>query len=157
MKLLSTIGPVKDAVKFEMWRERWGDKDRVGFGSYVSSELHPEDALIFSKLLFPNFVEVDGCVLLEDRFDLENFSRWMKEMEGATASVERVLNHTHIYDIFGGCKYDVSDSIFEQLGKVIAFSWGVALKKSFPTRSFCVSFSFSEADYGPVVTFWQEL
>ncbi|MDA3269564.1 hypothetical protein [Pseudomonas aeruginosa] len=79
-----------------------------------------------------------------------------KRLENDIQSVERFINHTHIYDIFSGCNEDVEDEIFEQLAHMLSLSWRLILKEKFPDRDFSVLLSCSDQDYGPTITFFQK-
>jgi len=86
---------------------------------------------------------------------LRFFSLWLSKYNGDVCAVEKIMNHTHLYDIFAGCSDDVDDVVFEQLAEVVALSWRLVLKDKFPESKFVVDVSNSDQDYGPTVTFYQ--
>lgn len=114
-------------------------------------------AFAFCKLFFPDFVQVEGCVLLTDAHDPATFDAWKNKLNGRTQDIEATLNHTHIYDLFSdsGDDAEVSLEIFEEIGKYIAKSWVIALKEAFPEKQFDIHFSSGPDDYGPTITFYQ--
>lgn len=154
MKIVNSVPPVSDAVKYEAWRKQWSVQEGIDIHLYISDQCHPEQMLLFSKILFPDFVVVDDGVFLERNFTKEVFDERMADSVGDVSQVERILNYVHVYDIFGQCNEVVSDSVFLQLSHVIAFSWKMVLREKFPSKSFCVEASNSEDDYGPVITFF---
>ncbi|MCT7343590.1 hypothetical protein N5K55_31785 [Pseudomonas aeruginosa] len=62
-------------------------------------------------------------------YEEKKFNDWMERLENDIQSVERFINHTHIYDIFSGCNEDVEDEIFEQLAHMLSLSWRLILKR----------------------------
>ncbi len=109
--------------------------------------------MIFCKWLFPDFVVFEESVILEMKFDEPAFRVWLDHFSGDKAGVERMLNHTHLYDVFSGCGSSVDEVVFEQLSNVLAMSWRMVLKAKFPDRRFHVEAINSDQEYGPVVTF----
>lgn len=152
---INTIKPFSGLSKYELWRSQWADKSGIDIFSYVSDVCSPEDSLLFCRLLFPDFAVVGEAVILENKYDVDVFASWMKSFEGDIGAVERMLNHTHLYDVFAGCADKVDDVVFEQLCEIVALSWRLVLKDKFPERLFSVEVSNSDQDYGPVVTFFQ--
>lgn len=156
MKKFSLIDLPHDLKRYDMWRSQWEDPNSVGFGEYVSDSCHPEDLLIcIQQLLIPNFVIVDDCVLLCDRYEKNNFLQWKNKLSGENALIEKMLNHIHIYDLFGNNADDVSDSIFRQVCNAMKCSWRMALKETFPEKIFIVESFDDDVGYGPSLTFYQ--
>ena len=155
MKIIETTKKLYDLKKYESWKHQWNDSDKIAINDYIMDFCHPEDLLIYSKIFYPNFISVENCIILKDRYVEENFLQWQKELNRNTHMIEKTLNHTHIYDIFGKLADDVSDSIFEQLSDIINMSWDMILKRSFPDKTFTVETIKSDMEYGPVVTFYQ--
>jgi len=143
--------------RYKSWEAEWGSREGLDYFSYISEKCHPEDALIICGLLFPVFVEEEGGVFLDGRFEQENFRRWSKQLNGVISDIERLINHVHVYDIFAGCSEDVPEEVFDKLSKIIGFCWDIALKSKFPDKKFKVEVSNSDQDYGPVVTFFSLL
>ncbi|WP_236190330.1 hypothetical protein [Pseudomonas paraglycinae] len=154
MNGIYSIPPVTDAVKYETWKNQWAQQQGLDIFSYISDQCHPEQMLLFSKVLFPDFLTCEGGVFLERNFASETFAARMAEMHDIR-KVEQVMNNVHVYELFEQCADDVSDSIFLQLRNVLAFSWGMVLKEKFPEKKFFVEVSDSESNYGPVITFFQ--
>ncbi|PAU59238.1 hypothetical protein [Pseudomonas sp. PICF141] len=152
---INTIKPFSGLSKYELWRSQWADKNSVDVFAYMSDVCSPEDSLLFCRLLFPDFVVVGEAVILESKYNVDVFASWMQSFEGDIGAVERMLNHTHLYDVFAGCTDKVDDVVFEQLCEIVALSWRLVLKDKFPNRLFSVEVSNSDQDYGPVVTFFQ--
>lgn len=155
MKLIETLPMNHDLDKYEQWKKKWSNQSLLDFSVYISETMHPEDFLISSKLFFPDFVEVNDCVFLSERYIESNYNDWMEKLQNKS-SVESILNHIHMYDIFSGSDQDISDSIFIQISKVLKFSWEVSLAKCFLDRKFIVETSFSDMEYGPTLTFYQD-
>jgi len=154
MNGIYTIPPVTDAVKYEAWKSQWAQQQGLDVFSYISDQCHPEQMLLFSKVLFPDFLTCEGGVFLERNFAAETFAARMAEMHDIR-KVERVMNNVHVYELFEQCANNVSDNVFLQLRNVLEFSWGMVLKEKFPEKKFFVEVSDSESNYGPVITFFQ--
>lgn len=152
---IQTIRQFSGLSRFESWASSWAKKDDVDISSYMSAMCNPEDCLVFCRLLFPDFFVSQGAVLLDAKYDHDVFVVWLTKFDGDARAVEKLMNHTHLYDVFSGCTDEVDDIIFEQLAEIIALSWRLALKDKFPDSKFSVDVSNSDQDYGPTVTFYQ--
>ncbi len=155
MKKIHVIPRLNGLVRYERWRSEWGEGSEVDEYSYLSHMCHPEDMLLSCKLLFPDFVSVGGGVFLGSRYDRELFDTWFEKLGGNLQATEKVINHTHLYDVFDGCSDDVDDRVFEQLANVMALSWQLVLREKFPSKTFKVEVSNTDQDYGPVISFYQ--
>lgn len=152
---IKTIKPFRNLIKYESWKSGWMEEDGVDIFSYISDMCNPEYFLLSCKLLFPDFVVIKGAVFLENRFSSDIFYCWLKQLNGDVHAVEKIMNHMHLYDVFGGSLDDVDDAVLAQLSEVIALSWRLVLKDKFPEREFSVEVSNTDQDYGPIVTFYQ--
>ncbi|WP_225935533.1 hypothetical protein [Pseudomonas muyukensis] len=153
MKTVKFFAEIIGLKKFEAWRAGWQDPESIDIFSYVEDVVSPEDSLIFCKWLFPDFVVFEDSVILAMKFDEAAFRIWLQHFSGDKAGVEKMLNHTHLYDVFSGCGSSVGEVVFEQLSNVLAMSWRMVLKERFPDRRFHVEATNSDQEYGPVVTF----
>jgi len=154
MKIINSIDSVS-SPKYEQWKSQWRDQSELDGLSYISDVVHPEDALMFCKVLFPDFVFHESGVFLESGFTVEAYSSWMKNCNNDVVAVEKLLNHMHLYDVFGGCTDRVDEAVYEQLCRIVAQSWRMVLLSKFPEKKFCVQAIISDQEYGPVVTFSQ--
>lgn len=141
--------------RYELWKSGWDNKSQVDEYSYISDQCNPEDVLLSCRIFFPDFVVVENGVFLERNYNSDAFLSWLEIFGGDLHAVERMINHTHLYDLFDGCVEEVDDRVFEQLAEVLVFSWKLILENKFPDRRFDVKISNSEQEYGPVVTFCQ--
>lgn len=156
MRKITLIEEPYDLTRYELWKNNWDSPNDMTINDYISDCFHPEDILCSVKLLIPEFVDIDGCVLLSDRYEENNFNEWKKEYGMDLAAIEKMLNHVHVYDLFTGNLDKTSDSIFLQLCKLMQCSWDMSLKKAFPKKEFLVELNNSESDYGPSLTFYQK-
>ncbi|WP_053152059.1 hypothetical protein [Pseudomonas sp. Pf153] len=152
---INTINPLVGLARYESWKSGWMEKENVDEYSYISDVCNPEDVLLSCKLFFPDFVVVGEGVFLESKYDGDIFDSWFKQFGGDLQAAEKMINHTHLYDVFDGCMEDIDDRVFKQLADVLALSWRLVLNDKFPDRRFNVDVSSSDQDYGPVVTFYQ--
>ncbi|WP_223484339.1 hypothetical protein [Pseudomonas sp. A-RE-19] len=152
---LNTIRQFSGLSRYELWASSWAKKDTIDIFSYLSAMCNPEDCLLFCRLLFPDFFISQGAVILNAKYDHNVFVVWLEKFDGDVCAVEKIMNHTHLYDIFSGCADEVDDVVFEQLAEIVALSWRLVLKDKFPGIKFSVDVSNSDQDYGPTVTFYQ--
>ncbi len=110
---------------------------------------------VVTSLMWPDFVEVAGCVFLSAQFSEDSRTSFLEG--GVTgAALEDVLNHVHVYDFvseYGGSEEDLRR--LELVAERIRDSWQAGLAKSFPGRSFTVSLATEPDEYGPTVSFHQ--
>lgn len=142
--------------KFQSWKNKCGDPDDMTIMDYISFNFHPEDLLILSHLLFPEFIEFDGCLLWKDHFNEKGYIEWMNHLNNDRRRVKKVINHLYIYDLFGGLKETVDDKTFEQVGKLLQRSWKLHLSNRFPNKKITVEYSHTDEDYGPLIVVFQQ-
>ncbi len=118
---------------------------------YLNYHAQPEMIIAIGRLLFPTFIEYSGGVFLEMNFSESGFHDWQKKIK-AIEKIETVMNHVHVYDLFI-TDNEIDEASFEAVGNLLSHTWQAALQKCFPNRSFKVSISNTEQDYGPVVSF----
>ena len=129
---------------------------------WISYEGNIKLTIAYSVLFWPNFIEYDGCVILENRFDTENFENWKNtEYFKSYAQIESVLNHFHILD-FWGTDQKRDEATYDQivyLGNKLCEIYSAKLKVEFPEKQFTFSFNGNEKleaydEYE--ITFYQE-
>jgi hypothetical protein len=106
--------------------------------SYLNLRGDFDLAAAFTKLFWPDFVEVDGCVLLQRSYSPATFAQWMEKLGGDRREVESVMNHVHISDLFLNPSRDVeySEALFEFLAHALMRGWKSALRDAFPDKHF---------------------
>lgn len=103
-------------------------------------------AIAYSELFWPSFVEHDGCVLLAGRFDHQNFESWLAATNGDRRAVEGVMNHTHILDLFVQHQTEPTQEQVVWLGRLLKEMWQAKLDREFPGRDIVVSFPEDAGD-----------
>ena len=88
----------KSLPAFHAWRSSF-DPPPDAY-AYVTEHLDVATAFFFTKLFVPDFVLERGCVILKDRYSPENFERWWASEAGNSVSIERAVNHLHLWDLF---------------------------------------------------------
>jgi hypothetical protein len=147
--------PSGDLPQLQAWRDRW---QRPNFGVWDFLDYHAdvELAAAFASLFWPEFVEVDGFVLLAARYTPESLEEWRAAYPADRRAVESVLNEVHVYDLFSRRSSEgVPLAVHEYVGQVLRRTWSCALEAAFPDRRFELSYRTEPHAYGPTLTFWQ--
>jgi hypothetical protein len=93
----------------------------------------PVAALLFGRWFFPSFVERDGCILNDDRFDEASLGAW-QDAGVPNASIEAVINRVDIRAEWPNEEAPVE--LCHELVQVLAHTWYAALDQQFPDRTF---------------------
>ncbi|MCP4545392.1 MAG: hypothetical protein GY835_02860 [bacterium] len=109
--------------------------------------------LAVAAVLWPEFVEVRGCVLLSWRYNATEFEGWWSQLAGDRTAIEDMVNHLHLWDVFPDVEDPLTERGLVELGQLMAESWRYALRSAYPDRDFLVSFDMEEEEYGPTVSF----
>jgi hypothetical protein len=133
------------------WRNANGDRFTVF--DFVGVAVSPTVAIALAELFWPRFVEVEGCVLIAERYDPANFRAWWQSLEGDIPRVEWVINHLHLWDLFPTGDDPALDRGLQSLAQIIARCWEGALRQAFPDRQFMIEVTDAAEDYGPTVAF----
>jgi hypothetical protein len=132
------------------WRASFGGSP--GLLDFLGEQGGATMAVAFAGLFWPSFVEVRGCVVLEERHDERTFEEWWRKLEGDCAAIEEVINHFHLWDVFEFEDEDVPEEGLTYVGEVLVRTWRCALSEQFPEREFRVQLFNDVNDYGPTIT-----
>lgn len=114
----------------------------------------PELALMYSKLFWPELIEVDGFVLLAMNYDREYFDEVITNY--GAENVEGHINLSYLQYLVGVGEYDCDDEIWELLGQTLCETWKQRAQYLFPQKSFVTEFAWYSDDIGdPGVTLYQ--
>jgi hypothetical protein len=144
-----------------------------GMWDYLDAKANLDLAAVFSKLFWPDFIEVGDCIFLAEQYPKwsdppEDLSRLSPERR---QSYEALVNHVHIYDLFpaksslrieppDGGPIILRDAVYslelkEYLAQVLLVSWKHALMEAYPDKKFEFSYGTEPYEHGPTVSFWQ--
>lgn len=152
---MNTFDPLEAAWELPKKLREWGEKCSPPLKNphlaQINSERTPVEVMSIGRFLLPDFIEFQDGVFLKSQFNEERFCEWIKKL-GDISKVEEMMNHIHVYDVFGYAK-DATDEEFLQVAKLLQRSWAIALSTVFPNKKFEVTLQNSDQDYGPVVSF----
>lgn len=112
----------------------------------------PEKALVYSKLFWPDLVQIDDFILLSEHYDRKYFDQVLSDY-GPTA-VETTINTSYLYDfVKGKCEY--SDEVWEALGLLLCETWKMKASFLYPDRAFTTEFSWYSEKDDPGITLFQ--
>ena len=107
-----------------------------------------------ATLLWPDWIEIEGCVLRREVAEAENVRRWLATDDGSVRRTEWALNHLHLYDeVEEGWDepQDVLDQRLLDVAERVAQAWRASLASAFPSRRFTVEVAGPDHDHGPTV------
>ncbi len=96
--------------------------------------------------------------MLFSGFNEGSYRGFMESTQGNKKSVEMVMNHLHILDLFQNTSEDPSKDLIVYLGRLLKDVWVCKVARDFPERQITVSFPEGE-DYELLdyeITFFQE-
>jgi hypothetical protein len=122
----------------------WPEHDATAFGyfDHLHANGSPLEALFYSGLFWPSFVEVEGMVFLkhtvEDEADRERVRAALRACNDP-CKVERDFNRVEVPCLFGRRLGETTDDEDTELAGVLAKTWAAALREQFPGKTFRVS------------------
>lgn len=115
-------------------------------GTYV-------DLIGYAELLWPDFHEIDGCVLCWNLDQVEMRTR-MREAGGVSEAVEMSVNQIFLGELLWNDSVVATPAQIDYLERLIRDVWGAKLAKDFPDRQFAFHRS-DQPHVGPCLTFYQ--
>ena len=151
----NTQRPDFDALIPEM--RDWNNGNGIDIDSWVGCMANHKILIGCARMLWPDFVEHDGCILRGDSVDEANYQAFMKQANGNKTTVEATMNHRHIMDLFATER--PTRELIIHVGKLMKEIWQAKLEHDFPGRKITVWFPEEDdledlLDYQ--VTFFQE-
>ncbi len=137
------------------------DRDTTNFGvfDFIGAFGSPLEAMAYTKLFWPELVQVDEMLLrsdvIEDENDANCARQALQQSNGDLEKTERSFNRLEIPDgIFGKRASESSDAIDEQLAQTLVEMWEARLIQNFPDRKFSITLE-KESDGVMSLTFFQ--
>jgi hypothetical protein len=101
---------------FYQWKKV--NNDDFSSWDYLFEIANVEIAIAFTKLFWPDFVEHEGGIFLQEVFNLEIYEQWKSQLGNDINAIERVVNHQHIEDLLPGQDENTVVVMFHQAFKV---------------------------------------
>jgi hypothetical protein len=141
----------------------YAEKDTTNFNvlDYVYAVGSPLQALMYSKLFWPEFIEIEDMVFLKDRMENEDdrcaVLKVLEQHEGNRRKTERAFNLFEFPpDIFGKKMGETTEEEDRYLAEILVEMWQCRLRMLFPNRSFKVVLLTAEETGGEIgILFYQ--
>ncbi len=117
-----------DFVEFENVNNDWSIEKHLNFNYDIDA------AILFSRLYFPEFIEVKNCILLKERYNVDNFEGWFDELKGDIREVEKISNLYEIKDLFHINDDSITSEKLLLLGDILKRVWKINLDLLFPSK-----------------------
>lgn len=134
----------------------WNNGKGIDIDSWIRCVTNHKVLVGCSRILWPDFVEHDGCILLGDSVDEARYRGFLKSAEGDRRVAEATMNHQHVLHLFA-TELPTRELVL-YVGRLLKEIWQVKLNHDFPGRRFTVSFP-EESDLELIdyeLTFYQE-
>jgi hypothetical protein len=139
------------------------EQDTTNFNvlDYVYAFGSPLQALMYSKLFWPEFIEIEDMVFLKDRMEDEDDRRAvlkvLEQHEGNRSKTEQAFNLFEIpQDMFGKKMGETTEEEDRYLAEILVEMWQCRLQMLFPNRSFKVMLLTAEETAGEIgILFYQ--
>lgn len=141
-----TLPPRKTLTEVLPDLKAWDEGEVIGPLDWLLTFGSIPQALIYSALFWPTFVEHQGCLLWEG-FTPQSFEDWMRSTEGNRTAVEGVMNHRHITDLFLNAQEQPTPEQIAYLGYLLRDIWKFKLTKDFPHLDVQVEFYWRDQEF----------
>ena len=127
--------------------------------TWIGCEGDHKHLIGYARILWPDFVEHDGCIFLGESLDEAIYRTWLAQTKGDKKRVEAVMNHQHIVDLFSRSHHEPpTREVVLYVGRLMKDILQAKLNRDFPDRK--VTVTFAEDGVGDLVdyqiTFFQE-
>jgi hypothetical protein len=143
-------------------RRLWPEQDANNFTyfDFLHARASPRQALFYSRLFWPEFVEIDDMIFLrdvvEDELDRQRVLDALATYKDK-AQTEHAFNMVEIAPLFGGRMAEFDDNEEMALAEQMKVMWAARLHSAFPGRTFVVEILSAEETGGELaVRFSQE-
>ncbi|MCI0530192.1 MAG: hypothetical protein L0Y56_22340 [Nitrospira sp.] len=153
---------MKDEQLINRLRTKYTELNTTGFN--VFDFLHAEgsglEALMYARLFWPEFIEIDDMVFLKETVENEDDRKRVGEAfeyyEKDRCKTEQSFNLVEIHSLFGRRSGETTDAEDRQLAELLAEMWRYRLQLLYPYRRFLVEVLEPEQTGGEVaVMFYQ--
>jgi len=127
--------------------------------TWIGCEGDHKHLIGYARVLWPDFVEHDGCIFLGKSLDEANYRAWLAQTKGDKRRVEAVMNHQHIVDLFSRSHHEPpTREVVLYVGRLMKDILQAKLNRDFPARKVMVTFAEDGADdvVDYQITFFQE-
>jgi len=124
----------------------------VDWEAWLGSSGRFDHAVAYAGLFWPEFVEVDGCVLIGSSVP-ETYAEWKARYPNDPRVIETVLNHRHLLDLFE-TDDNPSPELVRVLGRALSEMWTAKLHRDFPDLVVSFPEDFDLAFDNPDITFY---
>lgn len=114
--------------------------------SYMNMKSDLQTALAFAKFFYPEFIEVDNCLILKDRYSPELYHQWRTREDDKTI-IEKMMNLYELKDFFHINRNEDEDELnqLKEFGYVLKHFWTQCLKERYLEKQMVVKV-FEEYD-----------
>ena len=122
--------------------KEWNDGRGIHVGDWLACYGNYELTVAYTSLFWPEFVIHDDCVFSAPFTEQhkESYKGFMKQTDGHKSSVEAVMNHQHILDLFPNVEAEPTRDQVLHIGRILRQMWQKKLNSDFPDREITVSF-----------------
>jgi len=142
--------------EYQEWKK--ANPNSFNWWSYVNLKADLQTALGFAKFFSPQLLEVDGCLILKDKFQKELLESWKEQFKDDKTSIEKMMNLYEVNDFFhiNRNENEDEDAQVQVLGEVLKHFWSMTFKQNFPKRNIAVHV-FKEYDEQLFITVYEEV
>jgi hypothetical protein len=139
--------------------KNWNGGKGVDVETWIGCEGDHKHLIGYARILWPDFVEHDGCIFLGESLDEANYRAWLAQTKGDKKRVEAVMNHQHVVDLFSRSHHSPpTRAVVLYVGRLMKDILQAKLNRDFPDRKVTVTFTEDGVDdlVDYQITFFQE-
>jgi len=119
----------------------------IDLETWISCEGDHKHLIGYARILWPDFVEHDGCIFLGESLDETSYRAWLAQTKGDKKKVEVVMNHRHILHLFSRSHHEPpSPEVVLHVGRLMRDILQAKLNRDFPGRKVTVTFGEDGVD-----------
>ena len=134
---------------FQLWKNTNGSTFELKDYYYNTK---PEQVIALATFFCPEFIEHEDLIFFKDRFNIDNFNNWKKELSDRQ-KIQSTINHIHLADIFLNLGV-ISFRNIVFLAQKLIYMWKLQLEDKYPNLKFSVE-TKSDEDGDFIIYFFQ--
>ncbi len=116
----------------------WNNGKGIDIDSWIRCMANHKVLVGCSRILWPSFIEHDGCILLGGSVDEARYQGFLKSAKGDRRVAEATMNHLHVLHLFA-TELPTRELVL-YVGRLMKEIWQAKVRHDFPNRSVTVFF-----------------